>query len=314
MKPQAGTPDMVCEIRPGWIRGAGQPCPALSGLQHHPVHPHRRRRTAALQDEGKVADPELVVAAGGTGATRGAERATEEVVAVAAEAGLLHGALQGGGVGLQQHGAQVGLLQGSGDTAQHLGFVSLHIHLPQQQRGAGSLKQLIEAGEGHLHGGLLAGGGEQGNGAVGGVAAGGEAHRSLRGPHGQATGVHAAEQIVEVKVAQPPLEGGGDGFEGKRAGLGNATGNHRAGARGARRPCRLLHGGRSRNSWWRRSCRFRSPARWHPPRERSPDAQQAADELPTQETGHGAGQIVAGEGVAQPVSEQRGQLGNGTER
>ncbi len=176
MKPQAGTPDMVCETRPGWIRAAGQPCPALSGLQHHPVHPHRRRRAAALLDEGKVADPELVVAAGGTGATRGAERAAEDVVAIAAEAGLFHGALQGGGISFQQHGAKVGLLQGSGGTAQHLGFVALHIHLPQQRRGAGSLKQLIEAGEGHLHNEFLAGGGEQGHGTVGGVAAGGEAH------------------------------------------------------------------------------------------------------------------------------------------
>ena len=44
------------------------------------------------------------------------------------------------------------------------------------------LQQMIEAGEGHLHSGFLAGGGEQGNSAVGGVPAAGEAHRSLCGP------------------------------------------------------------------------------------------------------------------------------------
>jgi len=117
---------MVCETRPGWIRAAGQSCLALSGLQLHPVHPHRRRRAAALLHEEKVADPELIGAAGGTGATRGAERAAEDVVAVASEAGLFYGALQGGGISFQQHGAQVGLLQGSGSTVQHLRFVAFH--------------------------------------------------------------------------------------------------------------------------------------------------------------------------------------------
>ncbi len=124
----------------------------------------------------------------------------------------------------------MGLLQGSGGTAPHFGFVALHIHLPQQRSGAGFLQQLLEAGEWHLHSGFLAGEEEKGHGTVGGVAAGGEAHRSLRGPHGHEKGVHAAEQIVEAKDAQPPLEAGGDRFEGKRAGLGNATGQDCLGA------------------------------------------------------------------------------------
>lgn len=82
---------------------------------------------------------------------------------------------------------------------------------------------MIEAGEGHLHSGFLAGGGEQGNSAVGGVPAAGEAHRSLCGRHRQATGVHAYEQIVEAKVAQKPFKGGGNWIKVNRAILNNAT-------------------------------------------------------------------------------------------
>jgi len=92
----------------------------ISGdLKLHPIHPHRRRSAAALLDEGEIPDPGLVVAAGRSGAEGGAERAAEEVLAIACEAGLFHGSLQGEGVGFQQHGAQVGLLQGRGSTELH---------------------------------------------------------------------------------------------------------------------------------------------------------------------------------------------------
>ena len=140
---------------------------------------------------------------------------------------------------------QMGMLQGCDSTAQDLRFVALHINLPQEPEKVGLLKQLVEAGEGNINSGFLAWCTEQRNGTVGCVVAGGEAHRSLRVPHGQATGVHAAEQIVEVKVARPPLEGGGDGFEGKCTSLGNATGQDRVGPSCQRRK-RAAGPGRSR--------------------------------------------------------------------
>ena len=104
-------------------------------LQLDRTNLERRGCAASRLHEGQIADPELVVHAGGSWAGGGAEQTAEEIVVVAGEAGLFHGALQGRGVGFQQHGAQLGLMQGSGGTAQHLGFVTLHIHLANERGG-----------------------------------------------------------------------------------------------------------------------------------------------------------------------------------
>lgn len=67
-------------------------------LKLQPIHPHRLCCSETGLHEGNDADPELVVAAERAGGGWRAERADEEFVAVVGEAGLFHGARQGGGV------------------------------------------------------------------------------------------------------------------------------------------------------------------------------------------------------------------------
>lgn len=71
--------------------GIGDAVAAPAALQLQPIHPKRWGRAATLLHEGEIADPGLVVAAGGGGTGCGAERAAEEVVAAAGEARIARG-------------------------------------------------------------------------------------------------------------------------------------------------------------------------------------------------------------------------------
>ena len=55
--------------------------------------------------------------------------------------------LEGGTVGLQQHGFELRVVQGLGDALERLRLEALHVHLPEQ-RGGGAGEQLIDSGDG----------------------------------------------------------------------------------------------------------------------------------------------------------------------
>ena len=53
--------------------------------------------------------------------------------------------LEGGTVGLQQHGFELRVVQGLGDALERLRLEALHVHLPEQ-RGGGAGEQLVDRG------------------------------------------------------------------------------------------------------------------------------------------------------------------------
>jgi len=103
-------------------------------LEIDPADTHGLGGAATVLHEGKVADPELVMAFIAIGGA-GLELTAEDVVALAGETGLLHGALQAGSIGFQKHGPQPGIVQSRDRPSQHLRLIALDIHLPNKRGG-----------------------------------------------------------------------------------------------------------------------------------------------------------------------------------
>ena len=140
-------------------------------------------------------------------------------------------------------------------------------------------------------------------------------------------GIDIVEQFVDAPVANQPLKGGGDGLQGKCAGLGSATGQDHVcadvgahvkeaitGAKQMKHKGHVVHfvqtaikvHGRARHLG------FYDQGGGINPRHDHRHGQKPNAQLPTQEAGHGAGEVAASKGVTLPVTEQRGQLCQGT--
>jgi len=140
-------------------------------------------------------------------------------------------------------------------------------------------------------------------------------------------GIDIVEQFVDAPVANQPLKGGGDRLQGKCAGLGSATGQDRVYAdvgahvkeaiTGAKKMKHKGHVGHIVQTAIKAHGRARHPGFFVQggginPGHDHRHAQQPTAQLPTQEAGHGAGEVAASEGVTQPVTEQRCHLCQGT--